>query len=179
MPMYLQPESPSRMTSTPRRCEICIFAGGVSSRMGTDKTRLRLGRRTLLGHIRAMASTIGLPVRVIRADLVARCGPLGGVYTALATSRAEIMLCLSCDMPFISADLLKTLIRRLRRRRTALFVKESGRIGFPFLLRRATLPVVEQQMAGREFSLHQLARSLRAQSVRLPRREAHQLLNIN
>jgi len=160
-------------------CEIDILAGGASSRMRRNKASLRLGKRTLLGHIRAAARNSGLPHRVIRRDLVPRRGPLGGVYSALATSRAETILFLSCDMPFISTDLLNTLLRRLARRKTALFVKDNGRIGFPFLLRRAALAVVERQMTTRQFSLHQLARSLHAQTVTLPRCQTHELFNIN
>ena len=147
--------------------------------MGRDKARLRLGGRTLLGHILATARATGLPARVNRVDLVPRRGPLGGVYSALATSRAETILFLSCDMPFISTDLLNTLFHTLARRKTALFVKDNGRIGFPFLLRRAALAVVERQMTTRQFSLHQLARSLHAQTVTLPRCQAHELFNIN
>ena len=147
--------------------------------MRRNKASLRLGKRTLLGHIRAAARNSGLPHRVIRRDLVPWCGPLGGVYTALLTSRAETILFLSCDMPFISASLLKALVRRLSRPKKALFVKDNGRIGFPFLLRRAALAVVERQMTTRQFSLHQLARSLHAQTVTLPRCQTHELFNIN
>ena len=161
------------------RCEICLLAGGLSSRLGTDKSRLRLGSRTLLGRVRAAANATGLPTRVIRADLVPRCGPLGGVYTALATSRAETLLFLPCDMPFLSAELLKALIRRLRGGKKALFVEANGRIGFPFLLRRTTVAVVQRQLAGGNFSLHTLARRLRARIIRLPHRRARELFNVN
>src|SRR5437867_5654697 len=87
------------------RCGICILAGGLSQRMGRDKSRLRLGSKTLLRLIRIEAGELGLPLRVIRRDLIPRCGPLGGVYTALKTSKAEAELFLACDMPFVSAGL--------------------------------------------------------------------------
>ena len=90
--------------------EACILAGGLSSRMGTDKARLRLGRKTLLGHVRAAARAAGLPLRVIRRDIVPRCGPLGGVYTALRSTRAEAVMFLSCDMPFVTGELLQRLL---------------------------------------------------------------------
>jgi molybdenum cofactor guanylyltransferase len=147
--------------------------------MGRNKASLRLGRRTLLGHVRACARNSGLPHRVIRRDLVPRCGPLGGVYTALATSRAESIVFLSCDMPFISSELVRSLVRSLGRRTNALFVTENGRVGFPFLLRRATLPIVEQLLARRRLSLQHLASALRARTARLPPRRRHELLNIN
>ena len=168
-----------RTESVKGACEINILAGGSSSRMGRNKASLRLGRRTLLGHVRACARNSGLPHRVIRRDLLPGCGPLGGVYTALATSRAQIIVFLSCDMPFISADLVKSLLRRMGRRTEALFVTENGRVGFPFLLRRATLPIVERLLARRRLSLQQLASALRARTARLPLRRRHELFNIN
>src|SRR5213594_4238966 len=83
---------------------VCVLAGGSSSRMGRDKTLLRLGQHTLLRHARLAADGLHLPVRVIRRDLLPRCGPLSGIYTGLKTSHAEAELFLACDMPFVSAE---------------------------------------------------------------------------
>lgn len=80
--------------------EVFILAGGLSARMGRDKARLRLRGRTLLAWVRAAARATGWPVRVIRRDLVPRCGPLGecglrcvaagrsGLYFSHATCRS-------------------------------------------------------------------------------------------
>ena len=163
-----------------RRFEICILAGGLSSRMGRDKSRLRLGGRTLLAHIRATAAMIGLPHRIIRRDLVAHCGPLGGLYTALVTSRADATLFLSCDMPFVSAGLLEMLVHKAKHNETALFVEANGLVGFPLVLfRRTALPVVESQLEKMAFSLQRLAQALRSQTIRLAARQAHELFNVN
>ena len=163
-----------------RRFEICILAGGLSSRMGRDKSRLRLGGRTLLAHTRATAKMIGLPHRIIRRDLVAHCGPLGGLYTALVTSRADATLFLSCDMPFVSAGLLEMLVRKAKRKENALFVEANGLVGFPLVLfRRTALPVVESQLGKMAFSLQRLAQALCSQTIRLAASQARELFNIN
>ena len=94
--------------------EIVILAGGLSSRMGRDKSRIRLGRRTILGHVRAIAAQLHLPVRVLRRDALPRCGPLGGIYTALTRSRADAVLFLACDMPFVSPAFLKQMLKIFR-----------------------------------------------------------------
>jgi molybdopterin-guanine dinucleotide biosynthesis protein A len=163
-----------------RRCEICILTGGLSSRMGRDKGRLRLSGRTMLARIRATAKSSGLPHRLIRHDLVARCGPLGGLYTGLLTSRADATLFLSCDMPFVSTGLLGMFIRKARRDEPALFVESNGRAGFPLLLfRRVALPVLEGQLEKKEFSLQRLAQVLRSQIIRPTASQARELFNVN
>ena len=93
--------------------EVCILTGGLSTRMGRDKSRLRLGPRTMLGHIRVAARRLGFPVRTIRHDSISRSGPIGGIYTALRSSNTDAVLFLACDMPFVSVDFLQRMIRAL------------------------------------------------------------------
>ena len=159
--------------------EICILTGGLSRRMGRDKARLRLGNRTMLGHIRATAKSTGLPVRMISSDLVPRCGPLGGIFTALKTTRAHAVLFLACDMPFISAGLLTFLASKFRPKESGLFACVNQQAGFPFIIPKNQLSIIEQQIARKEFSLQKLAAVLRARKLRLPPRFAGQLQNIN
>jgi len=167
--------------------EICILAGGMSKRMGRDKSRLRLGSTTMLGHIRQAAQLTGLPVRVIRRDCVPKCGPLGGIYTALKSTRAEAVLFLACDMPFVTTDLLQFVLRRGFETsgkakapiRGALFVRSLGRAGFPFIVRRENVEKVLQQIETNNFSLQTLAKGLRATVLPLTRTWSDQLFNVN
>ncbi|MBI3880353.1 MAG: molybdenum cofactor guanylyltransferase [Verrucomicrobia bacterium] len=160
--------------------EVVILAGGLSTRMGRDKARVRLGPRTLLGHARAAARGLGLPVRVLRRDLVKRCGPLGGLLTALATTRHDAVLFLSCDLPFLTAESLREPIRRRRATDEAVFYRDAdGVVCFPFLLTRAALAAVRAQVERREFSLQRLARALRPRLLAVPRRRAGEWFNVN
>jgi molybdenum cofactor guanylyltransferase len=147
--------------------------------MGCDKSRLRLGRRTLLGHVRALAASAGLRVRVIRRDLVDRCGPLGGIYSALKTSDATAEVFLACDMPFVSMLTVRRLLRRVGAGAEAIFVERDGVVGFPFVIPVAAQSKVEEQIRAKSHSLQQLAASLRAQRVSLPSGKLHELLNVN
>jgi molybdopterin-guanine dinucleotide biosynthesis protein A len=156
--------------------EACILAGGLSARMGRDKARLRIGGRTLLAHVRATLRKCGLPTRVIRRDIVARCGPLGGIYTALATTRAEAVLFLACDMPFVSSGLIDRIIRRSRAGKMAAFAATGRLCGFPFLLPRESIKTVESVRRARNYSLQWLARATRAKRVRAKETE---LFNVN
>jgi molybdopterin-guanine dinucleotide biosynthesis protein A len=155
--------------------EICILAGGLSTRMGRDKARLRLGRRTLLGHARANAAPLGFPVRVLRKDLIVRCGPLGGIYSALRTTRRRAVLFLACDMPFVAPKLLRSLLERFNGKRPV-FAAAGNRPGFPLVLPTIFLPEVERLISARKFSLHNLAHVTRARLVPVPPEAA---FNIN
>ena len=163
----------------PPRLAISILAGGLSTRMGRDKTTLRLRGKTLLGHVRTVAKATDWPVRVIRRDLVTRCGPLGGVYTALKTSRADAELFLACDMPFVSLNLLREISTKLSSSRHAVFAVVDGTAGFPFVIRKEGLPIVEAQMARGEFSLQKLALALKARRVRVPKSRQREVQNFN
>jgi len=176
----VQPASPStKPASAPLRLGITILAGGLSTRMGRDKSTLRFRGKTLLGHVRAAAKATGCPVRVIRRDLVARCGPLGGIYTTLKTSRADAELFLACDMPFVTPVLLEEIATKLGLSRLAAFAVVDGTAGFPFVIRTEAFPIVEEQMARREFSLQKLALALKARRVRIPKACQRAVKNFN
>ncbi len=171
--------------SPPRpQLEVCILAGGLSTRMGREKSRLKLGGTTMLAGIRSMAdalsaaSSIHPRVRVIRKDRVRRCGPLGGILTGLRGSKARAVLFLACDMPLVSPALLERVVRASRGGERATFVSQSGRLGFPCLLPRVAAAIVEEQIANSEFSLHALAEKLGANPLKVSARN-RELLNVN
>ena len=99
-----------------------ILAGGLSSRMGVDKSLLRLGRRTFVeiaaGALATLTSRVsvvgsrpgvethGLPV--VR-DLHEGLGALGGLHAALAACRADWAAVVSCDLPFVTGGLFARL----------------------------------------------------------------------
>lgn len=147
--------------------------------MGRNKARLRLGRRTLLAHVRRAVDGLGLKVRVVRKDLVPRCGPLGGIYTGLKTSRGEAEVFLSCDMPFVTRELIEEMLRAFVREGRAIFVEHRRTAGFPLMLSVAQVGTVEQEIGAGRFSLQNLAWRLKAKRLRLKGAGARQLFNIN
>lgn len=157
---------------------MCILTGGLSSRMGRDKSRLRIGRRTLLGHVRAAALASGLPVRLIRRDVVPRCGPLGGIFTALDSTRHRAVIFLSCDQPFVARATIAALARAIRS--TPFFYSDAeGVVGFPSVITKAALPIVAEQIARTEFSLQKLARRLDATTRPIPVAREWEWFNVN
>ena len=132
----------------------------------------------MLARIRATAGELGCPVRVIRRDLVARCGPLGGIFTALETTRAEAVVFLACDMPLVTAALLRRIMRSSGAGTRAVCAAQSGRVGFPLVLPATTLAVIAAQLQSKEFSLQALAEKLRARRLVVSLRRAD-LFNVN
>lgn len=99
-----------------------ILAGGLSSRMGADKSRLRLGGRTFVeiaaGALAAVSDGVsvvgsraglgshGLPV--VR-DVHEGLGALGGLHAALAACGARWAAVVPCDLPFVTGELFERL----------------------------------------------------------------------
>jgi molybdopterin-guanine dinucleotide biosynthesis protein A len=175
------------------RLEICILAGGLSTRMGRDKARMKIDGLTMLARIRAVAMDAGIRltgyantkkgelqprVRVLRKDAVPRCGPLGGIITALRTTRALGVLFVACDMPLITPMLLRRLFRASADGKCATFTAQEQRVGFPLLLPVTDLAVVEEQLAAGEFSLQSLAGKLHARRLLVPAGSG-ELSNVN
>lgn len=147
--------------------------------MGRDKSRIRARGRSLLAWSTAAARNLGLRVRVIRRDAVPRCGPIGGIVTALTTTRSQRVLFLSCDMPSVQEKLIERLLAFIGGRHQAAFVEMDGWLGFPFALRSTALPkVLDFWSAGNE-SLQGLAQHLNAHPCRVAGVHRKELINLN
>lgn len=101
-----------------------ILAGGQSRRMGADKALLRLapGGPTLVERVAAAVAAVaaetlvvanddrlaGLGLRIV-PDAYPGAGALGGIYSAVSAAAHAHCLVVACDMPFLSAPLLRAL----------------------------------------------------------------------
>ncbi len=97
-----------------------ILAGGKSSRMGTDKGLLLLNGKSMVEIIADTLKSIISQIIIISngnnydnlgykvyADIIKNCGPMGGVYTGLSYSNTEKNLFVSCDMPFLTKEIVE------------------------------------------------------------------------
>lgn len=122
-----------------------ILAGGLSRRFGSDKALAEFGGRPLLECLMAtLASVVADPVVIVNdpgryagssrkrlADVIPGCGPLGGIYTALTRLHADAVLVLTCDMPLVTAGLLRELVGAWRPGDAAV-VADAGFVTEPF-----------------------------------------------
>jgi len=100
-----------------------VLTGGRSSRMGTDKALLEFEGQTLLKKTvecaRLVAADVGIVGDASRfssygevvEDIFKDCGPLGGIHAALRSSRTQLNLVLAVDLPGLTADFLRFLVR--------------------------------------------------------------------
>lgn len=108
-----------------------ILAGGTSSRMGTPKELLKWREGTFLSELVRETTAAGLGCLVIsnapdrlaeqRAtwppgvevtpDLVPSAGPISGIVTAFRATSEEVLLILSCDLPFLDREEIGKLCR--------------------------------------------------------------------
>ncbi len=103
-----------------------ILAGGRARRMdGLDKCRLVVGGRPIivrqLDVLRRLTPDVfivatdarryaDLDVPVV-PDALPDAGALGGLYTALLSARADWIVVIACDMPFVTTEALDLLVK--------------------------------------------------------------------
>lgn len=99
---------------------VVIQAGGKSSRMGTDKVFLPFRGQALIERVTGRLAPLTDDLLIISnqadklkqlqypayPDLIAGCGPLGGLYTGLVYARYPAVVMVACDMPFANPALL-------------------------------------------------------------------------
>jgi len=92
--------------------------------MGQNKALLPLGGSTCIERVLAVAKQISRHVTIVTndpqpyqflgcpfiSDIYRGIGPLGGIHTALQHASTDWALILGCDLPFITTDLLRSLI---------------------------------------------------------------------
>ena len=107
---------------------IAIIAGGKSRRMGRDKAFVELAGKALIERVIERSADLGQAETILITntpaqyahlglpmyqDVLPEKGSLGGIYTALVQAQCPDVLVLACDMPFVSADLLRFMIAQL------------------------------------------------------------------
>ena len=169
-----------------------VLTGGRSSRMGRDKALLPIEGSVLVERtaerVRAAAGSvtlIGAPERyaklglAVAADLVEDCGPIGGLFTALKSTRADWNLLVACDMPGLTAEFLGELLDAARQRGCTCLVPQtdSGLHPLCAVYHRRAEGAVASAIEHKRFKMHDLLKILGATAW--PVTDAAVLENVN
>ncbi|MDF2608310.1 MAG: molybdopterin-guanine dinucleotide biosynthesis protein [Bacillales bacterium] len=104
-----------------------VLAGGLSSRMGTNKAELEIGEHTVIERIIKEFEPHTNETIIVTNDLNAYCkhnwkcvsdiyvqkGPLAGIHAGLLGSSNDINFVISCDMPFPNSKLITKMLRHI------------------------------------------------------------------
>ena len=92
-----------------------VLAGGLSSRMKTDKAHLKRNHETMLDFSQNQLTKCGVDDVVISGnnhqikDLYKNLGPLSGIFSVIKQCPASALLILPIDLPLLSSATLKQL----------------------------------------------------------------------
>jgi molybdenum cofactor guanylyltransferase len=160
--------------------------------MGRDKALLPYRGTTLVEHLAQTVqqaagnvALIGEPARYaglgyrVYPDKFPGCGPLGGIYTALSESSTDWNLIVACDMPGISANVLRGLLQSAGDSAESCVIA-IGPTGEPeplcALYHRSCLPVLARAIQERRFKMKDLVRELDSKARPV---DASALANVN
>lgn len=101
-----------------------ILSGGRSSRMGVNKSFLKLGNQTIIERIVDLMKSIFSEVIIITntpdeyiflnlplyEDIYKWKGPLAGIHSALVHSKTDKVFVVSCDVPLMSREMIEYII---------------------------------------------------------------------
>lgn len=174
----------------PRRCIGVVLAGGLSSRMGSDKALLPWQGRPLIEHQLGVLREAGVDeIRVSGsredyagiADTMPQAGPLGGLAgIAQALAGDAELLVIPVDMPLLQPALLHRLHSERPQARSLSFAAHV----LPLRLRldersREALSALMSRADPRQRSLRALQSALGHEELALSADEAAQLADCN
>jgi molybdopterin-guanine dinucleotide biosynthesis protein A len=134
-----------------------ILAGGKSKRMGENKALLKIDGIPVIEKTADLLQKLFNEVIIITntpdeysflglkmfGDIYLNAGPLGGIHSALTNSHTEKNFILSCDIPFMTADVIREIIG-YKTELPVTVVKADGYIQqLAGLYKRSILPEIE------------------------------------
>ncbi len=154
-----------------------ILAGGQATRFGgRDKSALMVDGRTILDRQVAELSSLTTDLLIVGgrarhasartvADLVAGCGPLGGLHAALTEARGDSVALLACDMPYVTAPFLAYLLSLAREADIVIPRTERGYHPLCAVYSRACLEPIAGRLAERRLKMTELLADARTRVV--------------
>jgi molybdenum cofactor guanylyltransferase len=101
-----------------------ILSGGKSTRMGENKSFLKIGGQTVIEHVCQLMKSIFSKVIIITnepdlyqslgveifTDIYKNVGPIAGIHSGLVHSPTEKNFIISCDIPLMNAEMINSIV---------------------------------------------------------------------
>lgn len=101
-----------------------ILSGGKSTRMGENKSLLKIGNKSIIESVRDLMQSLFPDVILITnnpeeyqfleikifEDIFFRMGPLAGIHSGLTHSTTKKNFVISCDIPLMTAQMISYLV---------------------------------------------------------------------
>ena len=101
-----------------------ILSGGKSTRMGENKSLLKIGNKSIIESVRDLMQSLFPDVILITnnpeeyqflemkifKDIFFRMGPLAGIHSGLTHSTTKKNFVISCDIPLMTAQMISYLV---------------------------------------------------------------------
>lgn len=148
-----------------------ILAGGKGSRLGENKALVRIGKKSLIELIVEKIERFFKEI-IIVGDLVpkevlpqirhiediANWGPLGGIYAGLVNSKTDYNFVFACDMPFISRDLVRYMMKEYKGYNITVPKTRDGLHPLHAIYSKTCLLTIEDQILEKDFKVCNLYR---------------------
>lgn len=155
-----------------------ILAGGLSSRMGTDKAMLQINGKSLLEKSLELCKPICHDILIssnnpkhrksgfsLIPDEIKNCGPLGGIYSCLKKSETDWNLVISVDSIFVTSDFITFLIFKTGIVDAVVPFHKNGKEPLIALYHKNCLPAIQEKLDLKDFKMHHLLDALNTRFV--------------
>ncbi len=167
-----------------------VIAGGKSSRMGQNKALIsykgtRLIDKAILlmeNYTQQVLISSNVPIQNISypivADEFAEIGPIGGLYSCLKASNAELNIVVPCDVPHIQSDIYDDIIEVSNSFDAVIPRLPNGKLE-PIIAcyKKSILPIIEECIKANDYKMINLLAKLNVKYIDILYTE--QFMNMN
>jgi molybdopterin-guanine dinucleotide biosynthesis protein A len=185
------------MNMTTSKITGIVLAGGRSSRMGEDKSLMKLNGKALVEYsinaLRPLCDKVIISSNIAAYDFTG-CevwpdelpdqAPIIGIYSCLKRSETELNVILSCDIPLMSTSMIGFLLAKSAAYEITVPIHENGQIE-PLcgIYKKSSIGIIKEFIDRGNYRLNECIRSVQHQFIpvdaQIPCNSPNLFLNIN
>ena len=159
--------------------------------MGEDKGQMLLNGKPMIQYLIETLQYVFNEIKIISnnpeykkfgleviSDEVKEIGPLGGIYTALKSSKVEQNFIISCDTPFIESETINHLLE-IHKHDVSLVIQNQKLEPLIAVYSKSILPILEKQIDLKDYKLMNLIDKVHSNFVDVNSVSEKQFFNFN